>query len=140
MEHAEKQRLSDNLAKEIQDKAKDYFSKLPNKVTKDSVSFIANVCDKVSSLTGAYAFNKAEQLGIRDYFGSWRLLLMPFWKMSWGFESAYAHGFTWLDFFKHLLEHGETEIKIYDMKKDCVGFSVYKDAEERAKIFLVKED
>lgn len=67
-------------------------------------------------------------------------LLMPFHKLTFGWQSAYARGFTWEDFLKDIIDSGYTNVrKILDKPLPCIVF--YNSlGEEGFSVDLVHED
>lgn len=138
---AEKQRRSDSLAMEIKKESIVLINQLPGFLTKDNLDFVVSIMDNINRLTDKSLFDRAEKLGIRDFFSSWRLLFLPFWKLTFGWDSAYGEGFTWKDFLSTLLERKENRIKkCVDLDKP-IGVEFYDDFHVlMALVSLVKED
>ena len=69
------------------------------------------------------------------------MLFYPFWKLSFGWDSAYGKGFTWKDFLNHLLDRKENKIKkCVDLDK-TIGVEFYdENSVLMATASLVKED
>lgn len=67
-------------------------------------------------------------------------LLMPFHKLTFGWQSAYARGFTWEDFLKDIIENDFTNVKkILNKSLPCMIF-YNSSGEEGFSVDLVHED
>ena len=110
----DKQIIADKLEKSILDRVRGLLALLPNYISTENEDTFIATCEKISDIT-TNAFTEAEYLGCRDFFSSWRRLLTPWWKNSYGkLEYAYGNGFTW----KHFLD--------YVIESDCIGVKVEK--------------
>lgn len=67
-------------------------------------------------------------------------LIMPFHKLTFGWQSAYAHGFTWEDFLKEIIYADYTNVKkIINKSLPCIVF-YNSSGEEGFSVALVHED
>lgn len=130
----EKQRKSEILGKEVEDRVYSILSSLPPKLTEHDLFKFSDACTEIDKIIRD-SFDQAKELGIRDSY-IWRRLLMPFHKCGWGWESAYGEGFTWDLFFNDILSEGCTEVKLYN-----IGILFSNSAGKSSfNISLVKED
>lgn len=138
---AEQQKRSDTLALEVKKESIALINQLPDFITKENLDYVFSLMDRIDKLTDRSLFDRAEKLGIRDFFGSWRMLFYPFWRMTWGWESAFGSGFTWKGFLNHLLDRKENKIKkCVDLNK-TIGVEFYdENSVLMAHVSLVKED
>ena len=67
-------------------------------------------------------------------------LIMPFHKLTFGWQSAYAHGFTWEDFLKENICSNYNNVRnILDESNPCIIF-YNNSGEARFLVCLVTED
>lgn len=137
----EQQKRSNELALAVKKEIIELISQLPNFITKENLDSIASLMNRIDKITDRSLFDRAENLGVRDFFGSWRLMFLPFWKLSFGWESAYGKGFTWKDFLGHLLDRKENKIKkCVDLNKTISVDFYDENSVLMATASLVKED
>lgn len=87
-----------DTVKDIQDLSYERFGSLPNTLTKENLSLFSKACEYVDDLCN-------DPKSFR--------LLMPFHNLTFGWQSAYASGFTWDKFLNEIIEDHCTTV-------DCV--------------------
>lgn len=103
----------------IEQFASEQFGKLPDVLSKDNIDLFKNVLCRVDK----WCANNPN---------AYRLI-MPFHKLTFGWQSAYASGFTWEDFLKDIIKANYINVRkvlnnshpyiIFYNNSDEAGFS-----------------
>ena len=112
-------------SKTIEQFALNKFDSLPDYLSKDNVELFETTLYSIDKLCA-------------DNPNAYRLT-MPFHKLTFGWQSAYARGFTWEDFLKEIIYTDYTNVrKILNKSNKCIVF--YNNSEEGFSVALVHED
>lgn len=102
------------------------FKGLPEYISEDNADMFENALYLIDKLCA-------------DNPNAYRLI-MPFHKLTFGWQSAYAHGFTWKDFLKENIYSKYNNVrKILDESNPCIVF-YNKLGEYGFSVNLVNED
>ena len=113
----------------IEQFASSQFKSLPDYLSEDNADMFGNAFYLIDKLCELCADNP----------NTYRLI-MPFHKLSFGLQSAYAHGFTWEVFLKEIIDASYTNVrKILNKSLSCIVF-YNSSGEEGFSVELVHED
>ena len=102
------------------------FKSLPDYLSEDNADMFGNAFYLIDKLCA-------------DNPNAYRLT-MPFHKLTFGWQSAYAHGFTWEDFLKDIIDTNYTNVrKTLNKSNPCIVFYNI-SGEEGFSVALVHED
>jgi hypothetical protein len=134
----EKQNKAEQLGAEITKQVYSVMSELPHTLDKTNLGVFVDACEQIDQICKD-AFSEAEKRGVRDFFGGWRKLLIPFWKFAGDWANAYGEGFTWKGFLETILKENYTEVSLYNDKK-YPSLSFVKNGKKEFNISLMDED
>ena len=134
----EKQNKAEQFGAEITEQVYSIMSELPHTLEKTNLVVFADACRQIDHIC-TEAFSEAEKRGVRDFFGGWRKLLIPFWKFAGDWAKAYGEGFTWEQFLETILKENCTEVSLYNDKR-YPSLSFIKNGKKYFNISLVNED
>lgn len=102
------------------------FKVLPDIISEDSINEFETTLHRIDKLCA-------------DNPNAYRLII-PFHKLTFGWQSAYAHGFTWKDFLKEIIYTNYINVrKVLDKSNPCLVF--YNNlGEEGFLVTLVHDD
>lgn len=102
------------------------FKSLPDYLSKDNIELFETALYNIDKLCA-------------DNPCAYRLT-MPFHKLTFGWQSAYANGFTWEDFLKDIIDTNYNNVKrILNKSNPCIVFYNI-SGEEGFSVALVHED
>lgn len=102
------------------------FKGLPEYISEDNADMFVNALYLIDKLCA-------------DNPNAYRLI-MPFHKLTFGWQSAYAHGFTWKDFLKENIYSNYNNVrKFLNKSNPCIVF-YNSSGEEGFLVCLVNED
>lgn len=134
----EKQDKAMQLGLKITEQVYSVMSELPHILDKANLVVFADACRQIDHIC-TDAFSEAEKRGVRDFFGGWRKLLIPFWKFAGDWSNAYSKGFTWEGFLETILKENCTEVSLYEDKK-YPSLNFIKNGKKEFNISLMNED
>lgn len=113
-------------SKTIEQFAINQFDSLPDYLSKDNVELFETTLYNIDKLCA-------------DNPNAYRLT-MPFHKLTFGWQSVYAHGFTWEDFLKDIIDNNYINVrKVLNKSNTCIVF-YNNSCEARFLVCLVTED
>ena len=113
-------------SKTIEQFTSEQFKKLPDILSNDNIEIFETILYSIDKLCA-------------DNPSAYKLT-MPFHKLTFGWQSAYAHGFTWKDFLKEIIDTNYINVrKVLDKANPCIVF-YNKLGEYGFSVNLVNED
>lgn len=102
------------------------FRKLPEVLSEDNIDLFETILYSIDKLCA-------------DNPNAYRLT-MPFHKLTFGWQSAYAHGFTWKDFLNDIIDNNYNNVrKVLNKSIPCIIF-YNNSGEDGFSVDLVNED
>ena len=113
-------------SKTIEQFASEQLKKLPDILSKDNIEVFETILYSIDKLCA-------------DNPNAYRLT-MPFHKLTFGWQSAYAHGFTWKDFLNDIIDNNYNNVrKVLNKSIPCIIF-YNNSGEDGFSVDLVNED
>lgn len=113
-------------SKTIEQFASEQFKKLPDILSNDNIEIFETILYSIDKLCA-------------DNPSAYKLT-MPFHKITFGWQSAYVHGFSWKDFLKDNIYTNYINVrKVLNKSNPCIVF-YNNSGEERFLVCLVTED
>lgn len=105
------------------------FSALPDKLDKHNIAKFSNICEYVAGLCSNPKLYR---------------LLIPFHHLTYGWQSAYGTGFTWLKFLQDIMDNDCTEVSFFCSNGDTGPSLCFRKSKDSSnydfRIMLVHDD